>query len=183
MSMREPLAQACKQWQALKCFPAKQIKAAVYGTCSSSWLDKISHHLFNQSLSWLAHSRSHTWTGYINLFRILIGSFDVRCMLRTITLEKLPNSLGTVTQYSYIFYKFVGALIIQFNLFEKYHAVLPPPTLHHVDAVKLWTMLTLGKTTLFVEWGRAWACLTRAKPDKCKFTKRLLSMIEAITLI
>lgn len=47
-------------------------------------------------------------------------------MLRTITLEKLPNSLGTVTQYSHIFYKF-------FNLFEKYHAVLPSPTLHHVD--------------------------------------------------
>lgn len=54
-------------------------------------------------------------------------------MLRTITLEKLPNSLGTVTQYSHIFYKFVGALIKQFNLFEKYHAVLPSPTLHHVD--------------------------------------------------
>ena len=90
MSMCEPLAKACKQWQALKCFPAKQIKAAVYGTCRSSWLDKISHHLFNQSLSWLAHSRSHTWTGYINLFRILICSFDVRCMLKTITLEKLP---------------------------------------------------------------------------------------------
>ena len=60
--------------------------------------------------------------------------------MRTITWK---NSLGTVIQYSYIFFKFVGVLIKQFNLFEKDHAVLPPPP---------YTMLTLGKTTLFVEW-------------------------------
>ena len=88
------------------------------------------------------------------------------------------NSLGS--NAIFIFLSFLWSLIKKVRPFWNFLAVLPPPSLCKVETRK--KILDTHVQDLFWGEGRAWICVNRKTPQKCRSVLRLLSSFVLVSL-